>query len=203
VNPHLLYYITDRHGLADRALKPFLYKAINAGVDVIQIREKDLETRELLALAQECSVEARAVRTRILVNDRLDVALAAGAHGIHLGGRSLPVARVRSISTQGFLVGVSCHSVRDVLEAEPAGADYALLGPIFDTPSKRGYGSPLGLRVVEEAASKAKIPVYALGGITVDTSRSCFEAGAQGVAAIRMFQDAPSLAGRVRELRAL
>ncbi len=199
----ILYYITDRHALRDRPLLTFLRDAIEAGIEMIQIREKDLDTRSLLSLARTVSDYAAASRTEITINDRLDVAMSAGAQGVHLGSHSLPIAKVRSLAPQGFLIGASCHSVSDVLRAEAAGASYALLGPIFDTPSKRAYGLPLGLQQLEEAASKANLPVYALGGITIENCRECLATGARGVAAIRMFQDAASLAGRVRELRAL
>jgi thiamine-phosphate pyrophosphorylase len=195
-----LCYITDRRSLPGGKLARTLREAVAAGIDMVQIREKDLETRILLNLVKDVVSFSQDTRTRILVNDRLDVARAAAAAGVHLGGQSLPVTRVRAIVPPGFVVGVSCHSVQDVSQAELAGADYALLGPVFETPSKAAYGPPLGLNVLREAASRAAIPIYALGGITVDRASQCLEAGASGIAGIRLFQE--SLSDRVAELRA-
>ncbi len=198
-----LCYITDRHALEPRPLLPLVLEAVRAGVDLVQIREKDLATRELFSLAREAATEAERVKkgTRVIVNDRLDVALAAGAHGVHLGTRSMPAPAVRRIVSRDFLVGVSCHSLRETLAAESAGADYALLGPIFQTLSKIQYGPPLGLETLRDVAARVSIPLYALGGISVERVRPCLEAGATGIAGIAVFQGAASLAERVSELR--
>jgi thiamine-phosphate pyrophosphorylase len=200
--PFTFCYITDRHGLPDRALPRVLREGIEAGLDMIQIRENDLGTRPLLNLVEGAVAHARGTRTQIVANDRLDVALAAGAAGVHLGTRSLPAQHVRPLVPAGFLVGVSCHSVQDVLDAESAGADYVLLGPIFETPSKRAYGPPLGLRVLGEAATRAVIPIYALGGITVGRAAECIATGATGIGGIRIFQGVASIRERLAEIRA-
>jgi len=197
-----LCYITDRHGLAPKPPLLHLQGAVRAGVDLIQLREKDLATRDLVELATAAVEACRGSETRIVINDRLDIALAVGAHGVHLGGQSLPANVVRRHVEKDFLIGASCHSLDQALEAEAGGADYILLGPVFDTPSKRRYGPPLGLDKFSEVAHRIKIPVLALGGITVERVRTCLEAGAAGIAAIRLFQDCPSLEDRVAELRA-
>jgi len=199
-----LCYITDRHALEPKPLLPVIQKAIEAGVDIIQIREKDLPTRELFELVRATVDSARAQGggSRVVVNDRLDIALAAGAAGVHLGGQSMPPNAVRASTLKGFLMGVSCHSLDDALKAEAAGADYVLLGPIFETPSKLAYGPPLGLDKLRQVAGSAKVPVLALGGISVERVKACIEAGASGVAGIRLFQDCNDLMDRVRELRA-
>jgi thiamine-phosphate pyrophosphorylase len=197
-----LCYITDRNALQPRPLLPLIEEAVQAGIDLIQIREKDLPTRALLQLVAGAVAAARGSGTRIVVNDRLDVALAAGADGVHLGTLSMPAQTVREKVSEGFLVGVSCHSGQEVLAAEDARADYVLLGPIFETPSKMAYGPPLGLDVLGETAAAAQVPVLALGGISVERVRACLDAGATGIAGIRIFQETPSLAARVRELRA-
>lgn len=182
-------------------LLPHLQAMAGAGVDLIQLREKDLDSRALLGLVKS-SVEAiRGTKTRLVVNDRLDVAIAAGAHGVHLGGHSAPPGAIRRHVPKNFLVGVSCHSTEEALKAEAGGADYILLGPVFDTPSKRQYGPPLGLNKLSEVADQVRIPLLALGGITVDRVRLCLDAGATGIAGIRLFQEAPSPADRVRDLR--
>lgn len=181
---------------------PLIEEAVQAGIDLVQIREKDLPTRALLQLVESAVATAQGSETRIVVNDRLDVALAAGADGVHLGTESIPAQAVRKRVPEGFLVGVSCHSREDVRVAETAGADYVVLGPIFETPSKIAYGPPLGLDILRETASVARVPILALGGISVERVRECLEAGAAGIAGIRIFQDAPSLAARLGELRA-
>ncbi|HXH51765.1 MAG TPA: thiamine phosphate synthase [Terriglobia bacterium] len=196
-----LCYITDRHGLGPTPLTRHLQAVIKAGVDLVQLREKDLASRELLSLATAAVDITRGSKTRIVVNDRLDIAIATHAHGVHLGGQSMPPEIVRRHVDKDFLVGVSCHSLDESLRGEAAGADYILLGPIFDTPSKRQYGPPLGLNKLSEVANRIKIPLLALGGITVERVRPCLEAGATGIAGIRLFQEGPPVADRIRELR--
>jgi len=202
MNPSLpkLCYITDRLSLEPRPLLPFSFEIIQAGIDLIQIREKDLGTRDLLQLARAVIEGRRGTGTRVVVNDRLDVALAAGAQGVHLGVRSLPASKVRAAVSGGFWLGVSCHSLEDVRAAEAAGADYALLGPIFETESKLRYGPPLGLEALGRAARQTAIPVLALGGVTVQRVELCLEAGAAGIAGISIFQKAESPARRIREI---
>jgi thiamine-phosphate pyrophosphorylase len=197
-----LCYITDRNALGPRPLLPLIREAVEAGIELIQIREKDLPTRALLQFVESAVVFAQGSGTRLVVNDRLDVALAAGAEGVHLGTQSLPAPAVRKTAPEGFLMGVSCHSREDVLTAEAAGADYVVLGPIFETPSKIAYGPPLGLDTLRQTAGVARIPILALGGIGIERARECIEAGAAGIAGIRIFQDALSLAARAREIRA-
>ena len=185
------------------SLPALLAQAIGCGVALIQIRQKFMETRPLIDLAGPAIERARGTPSRIVINDRLDVALALGAAGVHLGNHSLPAQAVRPIVPPGFLVGVSCHSLEDAQAAESAGADYLLLGPVFETPSKRAYGpplGPLGLDLFRQIAAQVKTPTLALGGITLDRVKPCLDAGAAGIAAIRLFEDAPSLAGRVDEL---
>ena len=196
-----LCYITDRHALEPKPLLPRILQAAQAGVDLIQIREKDMPTRELMVLAQTALQHVSGTNSSILVNDRLDVALALGAAGVHLGTQSLPPEAVRRCVPEDFLVGVSCHSVDDALGAEAAGADYVLLGPIFPTPSKLPFGTPLGLPTLRQAAARVKIPVLALGGVSVERVKACVEAGATGIAGISIFQDCESFEPRVRAVR--
>jgi len=194
-------YITDRRSLEPKPLLPLIVEAVRGGVNLVQIREKALPTRDLLKLVESAVSAAAGTATRAVVNDRLDVALAAGAGGVHLGYRSLPVGTVRGMVPGEFLVGVSCHSLAEAVAAEQAKADYILLGPIFETISKLAYGPPLGLEKLREVATRVKLPILALGGITVDRVKPCLEAGATGIAGISIFQSAPSLAARVQELR--
>ena len=198
-----LYYITDRNQIHAQPLDHFVAKAIAAGVDWVQIREKDLPARALLTLTASAVEQARRRgNTRVMVNDRLDVALAAEAHGVHLGTRSMPPELVRKLAPKEFAVGASCHSLAEALAAQAGGADYILLGPIFSTPSKLQYGPPLGLPALREVTSQLSIPVFALGGISIDRVALCRQNGAAGIAGIRIFQDCDWLDDLVRELRA-
>jgi thiamine-phosphate pyrophosphorylase len=184
--------------------------AIEVGVDWIQIREKDLGGGRLAELTRGVVALARGGRrrARVILNDRLDVAVAAGAGGVHLGGESLPVREVAAWrARQGladFLIGASCHSLEEARAAALDGANYLIFGPVFETPSKVKFGAPLGIESLRVVCSEIRIPVLAIGGISLANAGRCFEVGAAGVAAIRLFQDAKSvgeLRGRVEALR--
>ena len=185
--------------------------ALAAGVDWVQIREKDLNARTLFALAREAVRAAAEISgsALVIVNDRFDVALAAGAAGVHLGGESISAPDVVSWCSAGnapadFKVGVSCHSLEHARDAERAGASYVFFGPIFDTPSKRPFGPPQGISRLAEVCQAAKIPVIAIGGINEDSGADCLRSGAAGIAAIRMIQDATDpgkLANAIERLR--
>ena len=207
-----LCYVTDRRALAGsaeeqvRSLLEKIERTARAGVDWIQIREKDLSGRELVALVSE-ALRRVPSSCRMLVNDRLDVALAAGAGGVHLGEHSLPVEEAKRLVKEQkigreFLVGVSTHSVEAARAAGANSADYVVFGPVFATPSKLAYGPPQGVKRLAAACGSVSIPVIAIGGVTVENSRECTRAGAAGVAAIRLFQDAANVAAVVQALRA-
>ena len=202
--------MTDRKALAgDKTAGALPIKLLDtiraaaaAGVDWVQIREKDLSARELFELVREAvalaSVRPGSIRPRsikIIVNDRLDVALAAGAAGVHLGHASAPAREVVRWCRAGnapadFLVGVSCHSLEGAQEAENAGASYTYFGPIYETPSKIPFGKPHGVEELAQVAKAVSIPVIAIGGVNESNAAECIRAGAAGIAAIRMIQDA-------------
>jgi len=152
-----------------------------------------MPSRELLVLARAAMHESKD-RARILINDRLDVALAVGAAGVHLGGASVPAREVIHWCRAGnapaeFLIGVSCHSMDEVREAEAAGASYVFFGPVFETPSKKRFGPAQGVAKLAEACHAAHIPAIAIGGVNEENATECMRAGALGIAAIRMFQE--------------
>jgi thiamine-phosphate pyrophosphorylase len=176
-------YITDRHAAGGmHRLKAAVERNIRAGVDYLQVREKDLPVRELAELVRAVVALAEGLKTAVLVNDRLDVAIACGAAGVHLRSDSVGVMRLRGVVPPNFVISVSCHTLQDLEEA--AGADFALFGPVF--PTVKGPG--LGLPALAHACKAATLPVFALGGITFDCEEECIEAGAAGIAGIRLFQ---------------
>jgi len=173
--------------------------AADRGVTLVQLREKNLTARELYALASRAAALTRGTRTRVLVNDRADVARAAGCDGVHLTTVSLRASVVRRAFGEGFVVGVSAHSLEEAREARDGGADFATFGPVFDTPSKRAYGPPVGPAALREAARALEgFPLVALGGVSDENVAAVLEAGAAGAAAIRMFADEQRLGRALR-----
>jgi thiamine-phosphate pyrophosphorylase len=221
----ILCYVTDRSALssptdADRlaAILGRIEEVARAGVDWIQLREKDLDTRSLFELTTKAIAAASAAAnaqtaTRILVNDRLDVAWAARASGVHTGENSLPISEVvrwrdqvtskasaRTICAD-LLVGASCHSLEGAAQAAADGADYIFFGPVFATPSKQAFGAPQGLLKLAQVCGVVSVPVMAIGGITTQNAAACIQAGASGIAAIRLFQQATDLTALLRQIR--
>ena len=175
----------------------------SAGLDLIQLREKNLKARVLYALTARAAEITRDTVTRLLVNDRADIARAAGADGVHLATRSLPPQIIRQTFGPNFLIGVSTHSLEEARTARDGGADFAVFGPVFETASKAQYGPPAGLERLSQVTSAfAPFPILALGGVSLENASQCLDAGARGIAAISLFSDPAELAAVAREIRA-
>ncbi|MBX9661665.1 MAG: thiamine phosphate synthase [Nitrospiraceae bacterium] len=183
VDFHLLL-VTDRSLVRGRSLASALQESVDAGVPAIQLRERDLSTLELLSLAQQIRALTRDRAVPLIINDRVDLAVALDLDGVHLRASSLPVRAARRVLGAQRLIGRSAHSVTEVQQAGDDGADYVILGPIFETPSKREFGAPLGLAVLAAACRHTSVPVFAIGGITRERIASVRDAGAFGVAMI-------------------
>jgi thiamine-phosphate pyrophosphorylase len=188
--PPRLHLVTDRRATADlpSAVRSAL-RLLPPGAAVVHVRAKDLEGAELLALARRVGGICRAAGQLFVVNGRLDVAIASGADGVHLPVAGVPPADARRL-LGAALVGVSCHSADEVRRAREGGADYATFGPVFDTPSKRAHGPPVGVAALADAAQLG-LPLLALGGVDQESAAVVVAAGAHGVAAIRAWLETP------------
>ena len=176
--------------------------AVASEIPLVQLREKTLSAKVLYELASSAVSIARGSQTRLLINDRFDVALGSKADGVQLTSQSIETAKVRLICGNDFLVGVSTHSLNEARAARDEGADFVLFGPIFDTQSKRGFGAPQGIDKLKEVATELKdFPVLAIGGVSVENARECLRVGAAGIAAIGLFADPLSLPSVVAALR--
>ncbi|MDH4082667.1 MAG: thiamine phosphate synthase [Nitrospira sp.] len=194
-----LLLVTDRHQVHGRSLSAVLSQAIMVGVPAIQLRERDLPTGELLSLAQEVHALAAPRAVPLIVNDRVDLVLALNLAGVHLRANSLPVSAARQLVGSDRLIGISTHSVEEVRQANDDGADYIIFGPIFETPSKRSFGAPLGVDLLADVCRNSSIPIFAIGGITCERVREVRQAGAYGVAVIGALLARDDIGAAVRE----
>lgn len=179
-----LLLVTDRHQTRDRSLPAVLGQAIRSGLPAIQLRERDLPTGELLSLAQTIGEMTAPRAVPLILNDRVDLVLALNLDGVHLRSDSLPVSSARRLLGPDRLIGISTHSIEEIRRANQDGADYIVFGPIFDTPSKRSFGPPLGLDLLAAVCRESTVPILAIGGITLERVRDVRRAGAHGVAVI-------------------
>lgn len=182
------------------ALADFIERALAAGVDLVQIRERDLPARSLFTLTARIVEAAKKYSARVLVNDRADVAAATGA-GVHLTTRSLTADAVRRAFGSDMLIGASTHSLQEAEAAEHAGANFVVFGPVFETESKKIYGPPVGTESLRQVVSRFRIPVLALGGVKMTNYREALDAGAAGIAAISLFTEAADLQAVVEEIK--
>ena len=195
-----LLVVTDRHQTNGRPLVPLLQRVLTAGAPAIQLRERDLSARELVTLAREVQAVTASRRSQLLINDRIDVGLAVEGVGVHLRSNSLPVSIARQLLGAQRLLGVSVHAVEEVLSAQSQGADYIVLGPIYETPSKQMFGPPLGIHTLEKACRLVRIPILGIGGVTTVRAREMRRAGAFGVAVITAVLGAADVESAAREL---
>lgn len=176
--------------------------AFSAGIDYVQIRERDMPARSLAGLVENLAGCPEKRDSRLLVNERWDVAASCGAEGVHLPSDSVPLSLLRRQTGETMHLGVSCHCEEEVAQAVQSRASYVLLGPIFPTPSKPG-ARPLGLAALQAICQRFPIPIYALGGINIHNAPECIRAGAAGIAAIRLFQQAQDLGDLCRRIKAI
>ena len=188
-----LYLITDRHQVQKgRQFLQVIEELLQAGVSMIQLREKDLSAAELYPLAKKIRALTHRYKSLMLINDRIDLAQAVGADGVQLGHHSLPIKIARKILGLDSLIGVSTHSITEIESAQNQGADFITYGPIYFTPSKAAYGAPVGIELLPHISKTYDIPVYTLGGIKANNIQESLQAGTHGVAMISALLADPS-----------
>ena len=195
-----LLVVTDRHQTNGRPLVPLLQRVLTAAAPAIQLRERDLSVRELVTLARQVQAVTASSNSQLLINDRIDVALALEGVGIHLRSNSLPLSVARQMLGTHRLLGISVHSVEEGLSAQSQGADYIVLGPIYETPSKLMFGPPLGIHTLEKACKLVRIPIIGIGGVTAARAREMRCAGAFGAAVISAILGVTDVESAAREL---
>ncbi len=196
-----LYLISDRKLVTRHSsLITAVRKALKGGVRAVQLREKDLGTRELLKLAYTMRNLTRQYNVRLFINDRLDIALAVGADGVHLTQNSIPACAVRKAVKKKLMIGVSAHSLKEAKDAEKGGADFITFGPVYRTPSKLKYGRPLGIRTLKKVSKNMKIPVFAIGGVKINKIKDLKKTGSYGVAMISEILGAENIQRKAEEI---
>ena len=198
-----LYLVTDRKLTHGRDLLWVLEHALDGGVKALQLREKDLSGKQLFILAQRVSELCHRYHAQLFINDRVDVALAVDAAGVHLAETSMPVPIARSLLGAQRIIGVSTHSVEGACKAEREGADFVVFGPVYFTPSKADYGAPQGLNALQEIVAKTSLPVYAIGGIKAENLPETQKAGSRGMAVISAVMSADDPGQAAQQLLAL
>lgn len=195
-----VYLITDRRQAPGDDIVQVVAGALDGGIRAVQLREKDLPGKELYRLADRMRKLTAGYGARLLVNDRVDVAMAVGADGVHLGGSSIPASVARRLLGEGALIGCSTHNARELREAVEQGADFATFGPVYPTPSKAAYGPPVGVIALAKACRETAIPVFALGGVKKENAGEAIGAGAFGIALISGVVAAADPRGAAAEL---
>jgi len=195
-----LYLVTDRSLTQGRDLLWVLQQALDGGVKGIQLREKDLVGRELFFLAEAARKLTQRYHALLLINDRIDIALAVDADGVHLSTASIPIESARALLGRQQLLGASTHSLEEAQEAERNGADFVVFGPVYFTPSKASYGSPQGLAALKKVVEKLSLPIYAIGGIKLENIADTRRTGVRGVALISAVMSAADPENATKEI---
>ncbi len=201
-----LYLITDRTQTRGRSLVEVVKAGLEGGVRLVQLREKDLSGKDLFYLAKELRELTSQYNAKLLINDRVDIALAVGADGVHLGRQSMSVKDARraveisSLPVTVPIIGTSTHSLKEALQAEADGADFITFGPVYYTPSKSSYGAPVGIDKLKEAARAVNLPIYALGGVKKENIEEVMSADAYGVAVISAIMSAEDVKKSTEEM---
>jgi len=195
-----LYLVTDRGMTQGRDLLWVLQQALDGGVKGIQLREKDLVGRELFFLAEAARKLTQRYHALLLINDRIDIALAMDADGVHLSTASIPIETARALLGRQRLLGASTHSLEEAQEAERSGADFVVFGPVYFTPSKASYGSPQGLAALKKVVEKLSLPIYAIGGIKPENIADTRRTGVRGVALISAVMSAADPENATKEI---
>jgi len=199
-----LYLITDRKLLASyEALTAAVEESLKGGARAVQLREKDAVTRELLDAAYSLREITRRYKARLFINGRVDIAMAVGADGVHLGISDIPVHAARKAAGNDMLIGASAHSVTEAKRAEQEGADFVTFGPVYETPSKLQYGKPVGVQAIERVKEEVSIPVFAIGGVNRERVGEALKAGAYGVAIISAILASENIKSSTEELMRL
>jgi len=198
-----LYLVTDRQLTQGRDLVRVIEKALDGGVKAVQLREKDLSGRQLFDLAERVSRLCQRYQAELFINDRVDVALAVDAAGVHLGESSISVLAARSLLGARRTIGVSTHSLDGARKAAQAGADFIVFGPVYFTPSKADFGAPQGIKALQLIVEKISLAVYAIGGITAENLREVKSVGSRGVAVISAIMSAENPTFAAKQLLAL
>lgn len=196
-----LCVITDERTAGDRSLLDIVRAAIQGGATMIQLRAKSATTRAIVTLGQALHEVTRSAGVPLIINDRIDIALALDAEGVHVGQDDMPAAIARRIMGPDRILGVSAETVAQAQQAARDGADYLGVGTVFATPSKADVGPPIGIAGLTEIARGVALPVVAIGGITIENARSVMEAGAAGLAVISAVVGARDAAHAARQLR--
>ncbi len=195
-----LYLVTDRDLSMGRSIEEVVRAAVRGGVTCVQLREKACSSAEFLDLALSLKAELSGCRIPLIINDRLDIALAAEADGVHLGQHDIPLAAAKRISGGRLLIGISAESVDDAARAEAGGADYIGISPVFTTPTKTDTAEPLGLEGITRIRQAVKIPIVGIGGLNLGNAGQVIRSGADGVAVVSAIMSAPDPENAAREL---
>lgn len=197
-----LYLVTDRSMTRGRRLDEIVVESIEGGVTMVQLREKTLDTKDFMEQAAALKAAASRCSVPLIINDRLDIALACSAAGVHLGQSDMRCAQARGIAGRSMIIGVSVSTVEEALRAQADGADYLAVSPVFDTPTKTDTPPATGIEGLREIRNAVQLPVVAIGGITTANAAEVMSSGVDGIAVVSAIMASPDPRAAARTLRA-